>query len=77
MSKKLLETTTDNRTYKIILKRFAFSSCLICQKRTGIFYAECNGSKIYGFHGNGKRIYSIQYRNNKSWKNYKNKQWNR
>lgn len=65
---KNLKSITDNRTYKILYKKLLMSSCLICQKRAGSFYASCDGKSVKGYHGNGKRILSYKHREYKTWK---------
>lgn len=72
---KILKETTDNRTYKIVLKQLIYDYCYICQKRCGSWYASCHPAKIYGLHGNYKHIYSRQWRAYKTWKHQRKQQY--
>lgn len=72
---KILNKTTDNHNYKITFKNGIYNYCYICQRREGNFYAYCGPSKEYGYHGNGKRIYSKQRREYRTWKHTRKTQW--
>jgi hypothetical protein len=74
--KQKLRNVTDNRTYNIIYKNVIFASCRICQRRAGNYYKiACENNKRWGRHGSGKAIYSYKYREYKSWKYNRKKQW--
>lgn len=65
----------NNRIYKILQYKKIYDYCYICQKREGNYYAYCGPDKVYGYHGNGKRIYSIQRREYRTWKHNRKTQW--
>lgn len=73
--RKGLNKVTDNKTYNVIYKKFVFNYCYICQRRAGSYYANCDGKKRWGYHGNGKPIYSRDYRRYKSWKHNRRTQY--
>ena len=58
----------NRREYRLIMMRYEYDYCHICQKRAGSFYAQCDGSKRFGWHGNGKQIFAADYRAYKTWK---------
>lgn len=71
-----LKNVTDNRTYNIIYKGIVLAGCRVCQKRAGNYYKiACESSPRWGRHGNGKAIYSHDYREYKSWKYNRKTQW--
>lgn len=64
-----------NKEYKIKQMRQTYSYCFICQKRCGSWYYYCNVGTLRGRHGNGKPIYPKKYREYKSWKYNRKKQY--
>lgn len=59
MEKETLETTTNNRIYKILQKSHKVY-CAICNKRAGVFNVYCG---------------SINYKKQKNWKRFRKKQY--
>lgn len=75
-NKKRLSTVTNSRTFNILNKGIIFDgNCHICQKRTGSYYANCDGKPRWGFHGNGKPIFSKHRRAYKTWKYNRKTKW--
>lgn len=51
--------------------------CPICMKRSGSWYYDCSPKdmRVKHRHGNGKAIYSWNYRRYKTWKHNRKTQW--
>lgn len=79
MSKKRnrsrLEKANNSKEYHLLQMKFAHSYCYICQKRAGSFYAQCDGRKRFGWHGNRKQIFAADYRAFKTWKHNRKTKW--
>jgi len=70
-----LKETTDSRSYKIVMMKNYYDYCYICQRREGSYDAACCPAKVYGYHGNHKRVYSTNYRSYRSWKHQRQTQY--
>ena len=75
--RNLLKKCLSSREYRIRLFKYNHDYCFICCKRSGSFFADCSpsGYNSKGIHGSGKYIYTTKYREFKSWKHNRNKQW--
>ena len=51
--------------------------CHICAKRSGSWFYDCSPKEmsVRHRHGNGRAIYSWNYRSYKTWKHNRNTQW--
>lgn len=70
-----LKKAKNNREYRLINMHVEYNYCYICQKRGGTFYASCHPAKRYGWHGNGKQVFSTDRREYRTWKYNRKKQW--
>lgn len=72
-----LKKAETNREYRLVLMHVEYNYCYICQKRAGSFFANCSPANMHakGRHGSGRRIFRHKYREFKTWKYNRNKQW--
>lgn len=72
-----IDSLVSSKEYKVLLKRRIHNTCYICQKRSGSYYADCSpaGAHSKGYHGSGKYIYTTKYREFKSWKYNRRRQY--
>lgn len=70
-----LNKAQTGREFSILQMSYIKGNCRICQKRAGSPYANCDGRKRFGWHGNGKQIFGKDYRAYKTWKHNRKTRW--
>lgn len=76
LNRAKLNKAKNGKEYHIILMHDEWSYCYICSRRCGNFYYSCHPSDLRAYrHGNGRPIYSHNYRSYKTWKYNRKKQW--